>query len=65
LGETINIVKKNTEALLNTSKEVGLKSTQRKLSIRLSLFTRYQDILSINVDSKSYKNVATSNILEG
>jgi hypothetical protein len=43
LGDNIETINKHTVSLMDTSKEVGLEVTQRKLSICCCLVTRIQN----------------------
>jgi hypothetical protein len=43
LNESINIIKRNREILLEANKENNLEEVRRELSISLCLFTRIKD----------------------
>jgi hypothetical protein len=47
LGEDVNIVRQNKEALLHASKKVGLEIDAEKIKYMLCLVTRLQDKIVI------------------
>jgi coproporphyrinogen III oxidase-like Fe-S oxidoreductase len=65
VGENIDAIQKNTKALLDTSKEVGLEVNPEKTKYMLvSHCQKAGQRQSINIANRFFEDVASSNILE-
>jgi hypothetical protein len=65
LGDEINTKSKNTEALIDASKEVGLEVNTEKTKYMLtSLHQNTQQSHNIEIASRSFENVAYTKKLE-
>jgi hypothetical protein len=58
LGNNTNTMKKTREALVDASRDVGPKRTQRKLTTCRCYFTKMQDKITIKIANRSFENVA-------
>jgi hypothetical protein len=59
LGDNVNIIKKNTETLINASKEVGLELNIEKT--KYMLLSRHQNVgqnRDIKIGNRSFENVS-------
>jgi hypothetical protein len=57
LGDNINTIEKNAEALIDASKGVGLEVNTEKLSICCSLITKMQANHNIEIANRFFENV--------
>jgi hypothetical protein len=63
LGENIDTIQRNTEALLDASKEVGLEvNTEKTKYMLVSRCQKAGQRQSINIGNRSFESVASSNI---
>jgi hypothetical protein len=58
VGENIDTIKKNTEALLNNSKELGLEVNQEKTNMLMSRSQKVGQKRSIKIANRSFEDVA-------
>jgi hypothetical protein len=65
LGDNIDTIEKNTETVIDASKEVGLEVTVEKTKYMLP--SRHQNVglnHDMNIENRSFENVAQLNIWE-